>query len=179
MEYKVQQIKEEKEIDQCDTFYMDQYNWGGSYRPKSYGKMGFVKNEIQEGFLIKMNCEESDPTRIYHNANDPVYLDSAMEAFLCFGSKDSNGVQKPCYMNFEMNANGAMLASMGCDRVNRVNLSEDIRRQIQCTPKVTENNWELTLWIPVTVIYSLYGIKDTHLFSILDTGSTFTCNFFK
>ena len=181
MEYKVRQIEDKKEINQCDTFYIDQYNWGGSYRPKTYGKMGFVKKEAQEGFLIWMTCEESDPVRTYHKANDPVYLDSAMEAFLCFGTTESNGIQKPYYMNFEMNANGAMLASIGCERMNRINLSEDIRMLIHCTPKIKEDTWELTLWIPVTVIYSLYGIKDmhSHLSSILDIGSTFTCNFFK
>lgn len=190
MEYQVRQIHRKEELAQCEVFHIDQYNWGGSYQPKTYGRMGLLKNREDEGFLIEMVCEESNPVRTYEKQNDPVYLDSAMEAFLCFGTKECQGLQEPCYMNFEMNANGAMLASIGCQRINRVNLSDEIRKQVLCTPAIHEDRWMLTLWIPLTVIDTLYcndssaesgnagdSIPKESLH--LGVGSTFTCNFFK
>ncbi|MDD2971620.1 MAG: carbohydrate-binding family 9-like protein [Lachnospiraceae bacterium] len=185
MEYTVRSLKNKEEIEACELFHIDQYNWGGDYRPKTYGRMGYLD---KDGFYLNLICEEANPTRTYYESNDPVYLDSAMEAFLCFGTKECDGVEKPYYLNFEMNGNGAMLASMGCERTNRVNLPEKIRSQILCTPQIHEDSWELSLYIPVKAIAPLYaGCHDlSHPAKPCDpdtlslqAGSTFTCNFFK
>ena len=65
--------------------------------PATYGYMGFVPGD---GFYIKMVCEEKDPLRAYENDLDPVYRDSAMEAFFMFESeKERSGLAT--YLNFE------------------------------------------------------------------------------
>ena len=60
-----------------------------------------------------MVCEEKDPLRTYTEDFDPVYRDSAMEAFFQFIP------EQEVYLNFEVNANGALLAAYGPSRVYR------------------------------------------------------------
>lgn len=140
--------------------------------------MGYIPNQ---GFAVKMVCEELNPVRNYTKANEPVYLDSAMEVFICFGSSIADGKEKPCYLNFEMNANGAMLASFGCERTNRQNLSEELRSEILCVPSILKDSWNLSLWIPNHIIYKLYQREQRMcLFSErIEPGFHFLCNFFK
>ena len=52
--------------------------WGTERIPKTYGYIGFVKGE---GFYLKLVCLEKNPLRIYKEDQDPVYKDSAVEAF--------------------------------------------------------------------------------------------------
>lgn len=37
MRYAVKQITGRSEIESCNLFRIDQYNWGGNYRPNTYG----------------------------------------------------------------------------------------------------------------------------------------------
>ena len=39
--------------------------------------------------LVEMTCEEADPLRTYMKMNDPVSLDSGMEAFLSLWADDT------------------------------------------------------------------------------------------
>ncbi len=48
---------------------------------KLMGNIGFVPGE---GLYIKLVCVEKDPLRVYKEDQDPVYKDSAMEAFFQF-----------------------------------------------------------------------------------------------
>ena len=52
--------------------------WGTERIPKTYGYIGFAKGE---GLYLKLVCLEKDPFRIYKEDQDPVYKDSAVEAF--------------------------------------------------------------------------------------------------
>lgn len=40
-----------------------------------------ILDSFGEGLYIKLVCEEKDPLRVYKEDQDPVYKDSAMEAF--------------------------------------------------------------------------------------------------
>lgn len=40
-----------------------------------------ILDSFREGLYIKLVCEEKDPLRVYKEDQDPVYKDSAMEAF--------------------------------------------------------------------------------------------------
>ena len=51
-----------------------------------YGYIGFVPGE---GLYIKLVCVEKNPLRIYKKDQDPVYKDSAMEAFFQFKGNDT------------------------------------------------------------------------------------------
>lgn len=166
MNYKVQTIKAPEALSLCPVFRVDQYNWGGDYRPVTIGRLGFLAGS---GFLLEMECREADPCRTFQRDGDPVYLDSAMEAFFCFSPEESS----PCYLNFEMNACGALLAGSGRTRQNRTLLSKELRETLTLQTAVEKDVWRIRMFLPLSLIRTFYpGLA-------LDVGSTFTCNFYK
>ena len=164
--YDTYTLSTEEELARCPVFHVDQFNWGGSYRPLTTGRLGFLPGT---GFLLEMECRETDPCRTCTQDNDPVYLDSAMEAFFCFSPEE----EKPCYLNFEMNANGAMLACHGQDRRERMPFSGALKEGLSCRAQVREHAWSVRLTIPLSLITGVYPGLSLH------TDSMFTCNFYK
>ena len=137
--------------------------------PATYGYMGFVPGD---GFYIKMVCEEKDPLRAYENDLDPVYRDSAMEAFFMFESeKERSGLAT--YLNFEANANGALLAAYGKDRTYRTCFTKEELKGFACEAQILEYRWTIRFRIGIDILEKIYG--PLHL----QAGSTFTCNFYK
>ncbi len=164
--YNVYSIHSEEALSHCPVFTVDHFNWGGTYRPVTSGQLGFLPDR---GFLLEMTCKETDPCCIYQKDDDPVYLDSAMEAFFCFAPEEEN----PCYLNFEMNANGAMLACYGRSRQSRTPFSKQLRHDLLCQAEILEDCWRIRLFLPLALVRALYpGVT-------LDSGSHFTCNFYK
>lgn len=164
--YDVYTLYDEESLSSCPVFHVDCFNWGGSYRPETSGRLGFLPGT---GFLLEMVCRETDPCRIYRQDNDPVYLDSAMEAFFCFAPEEP----EPLYLNFEMNANGAMLACYGRNRENRSPFPDEIRHGLLCQAQVDARSWRIRLTLPLALIGALY--PDT----ALEESGSFTCNFYK
>lgn len=144
--YIIQIISEAAQIVDCPVFYMDSFNWGGDYRPVSYGQMAFLK---EEGFLLHMVCEEEHPHCTYVFDNDPVYLDSAMEAFLAFDSGTDY------YFNFEFNSCAALLTQYGNSKKDRIPLKEEEQNLIQRKSCQKDKTWCVDLLIPLSLI-SLY-----------------------
>lgn len=166
MEYIIQTISSKEEIGNCPVFHVDQYNWGGGYRPKTYGSLGFIPGT---GFFVKMTCEEMNPARIYLNPNDPVHLDSTMEAFFQFYP-----LERPnCYINLEANSNGALHAKYGDGRNNRKVFPMELHEACQCTGTIYESFWTLELTVPLELIRYVYGHCD------FQSGDTLACNFYK
>lgn len=162
-------IKSKTELESLTPFYVDNLLWGTKSIPKTYGYIGFVPGD---GFYLKMICEESDPLRTFTKDMDPVYRDSAMEAFFLF-DPDREKIGLPIYLNFEVNANGALLAGYGKERIYRSYFSKEICRGFCCKAEMEADRWTWSFKIPVSVIQEVYGpIK-------LEEGSTFTCNFYK
>lgn len=85
---------------------------------------------------IKLVCEEKDPLRVYKEDQDPVYKDSAMEAFFQFKGNDT--AADDIYLNFEMNANGALLACYGKNKMNRIPFTPDQIRKMKCSAEIRE-----------------------------------------
>lgn len=166
MTYDVLMLQSPDELSNCPIFRIDQFNWGGSYRPVTTGRLAFVE---ESAFILEMECLETNPCRTYQHNNDPVYLDSAMEAFFCFAPNEP----KPCYLNFEINANGAMLACYGRERQNRTPLPENLCGKLSCRAQIHKESWSVHLVLPVELIQNIY--PDTRL----NAGSFFTCNFYK
>jgi hypothetical protein len=150
---------------ECEIFHIDHYQWLNSYKPKAYGQMAFIKDV---GFVISMTAIEKNPLRIYTENADPVFKDSGLEAFLNF-APDS---LEDRYINFEMNANGALLSAFG-DNKNRKKLSQLTSFQATCRAKIEEDSWSILLEIPMELICDLYQIPFLH------KGDYFTCNFYK
>lgn len=167
MEVKV--IQNAGELETLPPFQVDKKLWGTKKSPTTYGYLGFVPDD---GFYLKMVCEEADPLRTYTQINDPVYRDSALEAFFLFESERERYVQ-PTYLNFEVNANGALLAGYGKERVYRAYFSPEEHREFACSAVVEADRWSVSLRIPVSILENIYGPL------YLEAGSTFTCNFYK
>ena len=81
---KVEIINNASELESLEPFEVSCLLWGTERIPKTYGYLGFVPDD---GFYLKMICMEKDPLRTYTKDQDPVYRDSAMEAFFMFAPK--------------------------------------------------------------------------------------------
>lgn len=165
----VKMIDGVEQLEQTAPFFVDKLLWGTKSIPKTYGYLGFVKGD---GFYLKMICEEKDPLRTYTQDRDPVYQDSAMEAFFMFESEHAkNG--PPVYFNFEFNANGALLAGYGKQRTYRSYFAKELYPEFRCKAEIKEDQWSVSLRIPLAILEPVCGSLD------LEKGSTFTCNFYK
>lgn len=166
MNYTIKTITTKEDLGICPIFQVDQYNWGGDYRPKTYGQLGFIPGT---GFYLKMHCEEKSPSCTYLKPNDPVCLDSAMEAFFEFYPQTHQG----CYLNFEANSAGTLHAKYGYGRHDRQGFPPELHTACQCKGMVFEDYWTLELLIPLTLIHHVYGE------SCFAKGDFITCNFYK
>lgn len=162
--YNVSIIKEVDQLKNCPTFSIDQYQWTEKEGPKAYGQMVLLENY---GFLLSMTAMETNPLRRYTEDNDPVYKDSGLEAFLNFAPNNSEE-----YLNFEMNANSALLSQFGV-KGNREKLNDVTAHRAICQATLEEDSWHVTLKIPMELICDVYKIEP------LGIGDSFTCNFYK
>lgn len=165
---KVEIIKSAAELESVNPFHVDKLLWGTKSIPETTGYIGFVPGDA---FYLKMICKESEPLCTYTQDMDPVYRDSAMEAFFQFEANASR--LQAIYLNFETNSGGALLAGYGRERVYRTYFSKDVCQEFRSTAKVEKDHWTWDLRLPVAVLEEIYG--PLHL----EEGSTFTCNFYK
>ena len=84
MRIEVPVIESADELEKVQPFFVEHLLWGTKQIPETYGYLGFVPSD---GFYLKMVCKEKDPLRVYEKNQDPVYRDSAMEAFFQFDSE--------------------------------------------------------------------------------------------
>ncbi len=125
-----------------------------------------------DGFYLKMVCREKNPLRVYEKNQDPVYRDSAMEAFFQFDSERERNTNA-LYLNLEVNANGALRRNME----KSVSIGRILRRRrwkkFDCKTTIDEESWSMKLHLPIAILEKIYG--PLHL----DVGSNFWCNFYK
>lgn len=147
MIYHIRYISSASQLDGEEPFFISHALWNTDYTPRSYGYLGLIRDE---GFAVKLVCEEPDPLRTFVNPNDPVYKDSALEAFFQFhpGSKD--------YFNFEMNGNGTLLAQWGMDRRRRTYLPKEHMELCTVTPFICRDKWSVTLTVPFSLLKLYY-----------------------
>lgn len=79
-------IENKELLESAELFKIENLLWGTEKIAKTYGYIGFVPGE---GLYIKLVCVEKNPLRIYKKDQDPVYKDSAMEAFFQFKGNDT------------------------------------------------------------------------------------------
>ncbi|MDY4202982.1 MAG: carbohydrate-binding family 9-like protein [Schaedlerella sp.] len=169
MKVEVAIIEKKEDLANLKPYSVDYPLWGTKYYPPMTFYIGFIPDD---SFYIRMICEESNPLRTYKNVNDPVYKDSAMEAFLMFEPPMSSG-KATVYLTLEANANGAMLATYGEKRMYRTYFLGADHAAFECKAKMEENSWSVDMRVPVRILEKVYGPLD------LGEGSYFTCNFFK
>lgn len=170
MEYQVKKIHSKEELSQCEAFTIGNYMWNSTREPRAYGKMGYIEGE---GFYVEMVCEESDPKRVYHNYNDPVCNDSAMEIFLAFPEKGEPLSNDVMYINFEINSNAALYAAYGKGRKGRKHMPESYLETADCKAVISENEWKLSVLFPEEFLKKECGIEE------LNEKTEFYCNFYK
>lgn len=165
----VEMIRSAEDLEMLSPFKVDNNLWGTKTVPETYGYLGFIPGD---GFYLKMVCNEADPLRKYRDMNAPVYRDSAMEAFFLFESERERYIQ-PTYLNFEVNANGALLAAYGKERIYRTYFAKEEHQEFACSARIEADRWSAALRIPLSILEHIYGPL------CLEAGSTFTCNFYK
>ena len=157
-------IQTPEELEQLEPIYIERQLWGTTNMPVTYAKIGFI---LQDGFYVKMVCMEKNPCRTLKEHRSPVCQDSAMEIFMQFPEHSRE------YINFELNANGAILTAHGDGRDNRQFFSEEEVEAMHICAEILEDRWMVSYRIPEK---SLIGVCPTMKF---EKGSTFLINFFK
>lgn len=171
MAFQVKTISEKNQIESCGHFSITHYyDCGTDYKPKAYGWIGYLENQ---GFFIKLVCEEKDPMREYKNNYDRVCEESAMEIFMAF-LEDGEPLTNDCmYTNFELNANGVMYSKFGKGRKNRQFISEEVCRMTECVALVEDDKWSLEFIIPEKYLCEICD------FDKIKEGKPFYFDFFK
>lgn len=161
---KIKILKNKEELNTAAPLEISHLLWGTKSIPRTYFYIGFVPGD---GFYLRMVCEEKDPRRTYTEDLSPVYRDSAMEAFFQFVP------EQEVYLNFEVNANGALLATYGPSRVYRSYFTKEDLEKFECQAEVEEDRWSASLRIPLSVLEHIYGPLK------LEAGDVIACNFYK
>ncbi len=166
--YTVHTLSNPAALQDCPSFSVDHFQWTCLCHPKTIGKMGYLPDV---GFLLQMECFETDPLRTYTAAQSPVCNDSAMEAFFAFAPTTPNA--QSMYLNFEINANGAMHAKFGAGRKNRQYISTQAYENCHVTSTILADRWKISLCIPLSLIQEIYALD------AFTAGDIFYCNFYK
>lgn len=144
--------------------YINTYKWSDNdYTPRAFGQLILVK---EKGFSLKMTAFEKKPQAVYTKYGEPVYEDSCLEFFVRF-KKDS-----PFYMNFEMNSNGAFLASVRTDRKNKTHIHEFAPLPAVKADKFSDY-WTVETFFSFEMIEALFGKCQ------FNKGDIFYGNFYK
>lgn len=144
MVYEIRQIAGKAQIEQCHSFEISNFQWRSIYRPRAQGCVGYIENK---GFLVWLACEEVHPKADCVRNFDPIYKDSALDAFFQFDLENNN------YFSFEFNARGACIASYGHTRHLRIPFSPDHITDLNIRPKVTPYGWQILFFIPESTIF--------------------------
>lgn len=160
MDYSVLNIKDPHDICKCKICPICNYNWGGSYRPRSYAQLAMLD---PNRLLVHMWAEEASPAAVYTHHQDPVYLDSALEFFIRLPDSDT-------YYNFEINSNGALLAQSGTSKDGRKPLSALHLKSVECRTEKKPDDWHVYLTVPLNTLspdvpdhffFNFYKIKES------------------
>ena len=126
------------------------YPWGGEYRPKAGGTIETIEGK---GIQVTLYCEETKIRAVNEVPDSPVWEDSCLECFIRYYPDDAR------YINFEVNANGCMLAQIGKDRNRTFLRNMGIELPVVEVVK-TENRWQIRYLVPYEVVKKAYGRED-------------------
>lgn len=135
---------------------IDKDPWNFGSLPETHAKLSFLEGE---GFLVEMWCYETGMRAVNLEPDSPVYEDSCMECFLNFYPE-----QRSQYLNFEVNANGAMLCQVGEGKAGRVFIREKGFAQPDTEVEIADGAekpfWKVSYLIPLSLIGQVYGRCD-------------------
>lgn len=155
--------------DKLPPLLVDHYLWlNNGYEPRVEARLCWSSSFLYVKFRVG---ERPAPVR-YTKFQDPVYKDSCVEFFVDVFPEKRLG-----YVNFEMNAQGTLLAAFGPDRDHRKPLwPEDIAGMSVISgqehwPEVGDN-WHVDYNIPLGLFRKLYGEE-------IRPGDRAAANFYK
>ncbi len=140
------------------------FQWLTGYAPKTTAQMVFVE---EYGFILHMECAETEPLARYRVFMDPVYTDSCMEFF-------ADWLSDGRYINMEMNAAGALLSCVGADRHGRTPVKELCGDIFPVIAAIEKSAWSVTARIPLSMLSAILGQPVA-----ITRGFTFRGNFYK
>jgi len=158
-------LQKAEEIDKCEKLFISHKLWGTTKNVEAYGQMGYIAGRE---WIVKLTAHEANPLATYTQENDPVYRDSALEVFLNFvPDKDE-------YLNFEVNANGALLCHYGKKGpANRGPVSRISEERVTVEVQKEEAIWSVLLRIPFALIQDCFGDME------ITTGKKISFNLYK
>lgn len=157
MSYKIYSVQSMPSILLAEPFPIKYTLWNSKESPASFGRLGYITNEA---LIIQLQSNQSDPLRTYFEINSPVYKDSALEFFL------QAELNNPNYLNFEVNANGAILVQYG-ESKNRTYLTEEQIKTCSVHTEINSKSWNIILFIPLSFLHIFYPnllLQKDHLF---------------
>lgn len=164
MPYEIATIPDKNKIHLSPMFFVNHFYGNHPYQPLTYGHLGWIQ---KQGLYLKMTCEENPDGPEFTKINEPVYKDSAMEAFFKFDIKSSD------YFNFEMNSHGALLAQYGPTRNGRIFLTMDQLKLLEYGCAVHDDYWTMELLLTLDFIRQFYPSFD------FNARHIFLFNFYK
>ena len=174
MVYPIYMIQSKEALHRCPTFEVSHSLWNSLQKPQTFGQIAYL---IGQGLYLRMTSLESNPKRELQNHRDRVCTDSAMEAFFAFPDPNLRQTEQPSndalYLNFEINANGAMYAKYGHGRQGRQFLTEADYARTHVQASMEPDRWTVELLVPDTLLARVGGIP------AFKAGDTFFCNFYK
>lgn len=170
MEYKVKAIHRREDIVQCERFDINHFQWNCVTKPQAFGYMGYLEGE---GLYVEIRVLEKEPLRRCMHHHDMVCKDSAVEVFLAFAEQGMPVSNDDMYLNFEVNANGAMYAKYGFGRKGRQFLSDEAYAATGVKSVIDEEGWTMSMLVPEDFLGNVCG------FSPDGCGKEMYCNFYK
>lgn len=145
----IAELQNIEEIDKCEKLAISHKLWGTTKNVEAYGQMGYI---AEKEWVVKLTAHEANPLTTYTQDNDPVYEDSALEVFLNFVPDGDN------YLNFEVNANGALLNHFGKKGPsNRGPVRHISEERVTVQVQKEKELWSVLLRIPFALIRDCYG----------------------
>jgi hypothetical protein len=140
--------------DRLPPLLVDHYLWlDNAYRPRVEVRLWWSRKSL----YVRFRVAEKRARGRYTKFQDPVYKDSCVEFFVDMFPEKGRG-----YLNFEMNANGTLLAQFGPDRDHRKPLwPEDVANMSIVSgeenwPEVGDN-WHVEYSVPFELFRKFYG----------------------
>ena len=172
----IKRLQKADEIELCEKLPIANRLWGTDNEMICYGQMGYLPGQE---WVVKLTACEEEPRATYTQNDEPVYKDSALEAFFQIDPEQNNG-----YINLELNSAGVLRAQFGETRDERTFFTDEQMKQceILCDKKqmegttATQSVWWVQIALPFAVIENFYGEGSS---KNLKEGTTLRCNFFK
>lgn len=135
-------------IENADVFKLENKLWGSdAYRNPVYAQIAYDDS----GFIVRFTVGEANPLREKKQHLEYVHEDSCVEFFANFLPEKSNK-----YINFEVNAAGAMNVAFRSHRHDATPLKIEEIEGFHITPEIKEDLWTVTYKIGFDFLKKYY-----------------------